>query len=197
MPPQLLATMKARLRNVIPGDGETVFTLIFHEWWNTVGEPWINEMECYFWLAAEYHIENAIDEWMNSEYEHVCDMFYDHEVDLTWGDPAESHQLNPSETMLMDAWGEVALDRPGTLFTVPVRNAQGFVIAEVVVSAQDLMDPFGVDRDQIKPVVVIADEVTEEDFRSIENDEEVLLNGYLIHAVEKGEFTTIHLTPPQ
>lgn len=199
--PKVRAALRARLRNYIPEAGEVIWTLVFHEWWNSPGTPWLNEQEYLFWLGADRHLDHSIDEWMNSEYEHICDILCDTEavndMDFSWGDVRENLVLAPTNGQLHDAWEEVALDRPGTLFTVPVLNASGDQVQETQVSAQDLMDPFGLEREQIKPVIVIAEAIRPQDYEALSNDEEVYLHGYLISRVDEDEFVTIYIVPPQ
>lgn len=187
--------MRERLRTVVPSDGETVFTLT-HPEMVPQARVWKNYQECYFWLAAEHHIQHALDEWMNSEYEWICEMLHDHDTDMEWG--PDGHHLAPSIDQLLEAWDQVACGDDGHPYQVLlVRNEDNLEVEKVWVTARDLMDFFGLNRTSIDPAIVVADELLEEDLAAIENDEEVLLKGYLISRVDmNGDFTTVHLVPP-
>lgn len=195
-PLNLVEALRARIANVLPPDGDVCFTITHDFGGLRVGEPWRNWNESYFWLGSAGQLSYAVDEWMNAEYEWVCDSFYDRDERI--GHPTHpGYFLAPDSELLLSAWDAVASGNEEN-FLVPVQNKDGIPVSHEMVPAEEIMSWFGVDRTTIMPIVVIADQLLPADLVRIERNEEVTLDdgNYVVTAADlSDEVAVMHIQP--
>lgn len=198
MPPiELVESLRSKIAHALPPDGDVCFTITHDFGGLVIGEEFKNWNESYFWLGSQYQLDYAIDEWMNAEYEWVCDSLYDRDGSIGHSNHPGYFYAPDTETCLQ-AWDAVAYGHTDMGFMVPIHNAEGVPINVELVPAGEIMSWFGIDRGVINPTMIVADQLRPADLAAIENGEEVTLDqcGYFVKGVTlDGEVATFHIEP--
>lgn len=196
-PAQIVAKLAAKVRQVVPAGGDVCFTMS-HNHGYSVGHPWVNECDAPFWLASDYQVLQATYEWMNSEYEAVADSFsYCDTEPVEAPGFYEGEIINPTLEEMCEAWDMVATEQEHTIFLIQVCTRDGEDVGRIEVTAGWLLGQFGYSREDLLPVVIIADEILTEDYLALQTQDEVMLDeGYTIDHLDYGEdYLVVHILP--